>query len=74
MEDETAKELMRQWQAQMQASAVAASQIDWSQVKVDPKDVSFQMGPMLTEEQFKSYCAETGLKPNIIKKKEEEKE
>lgn len=38
-----------------------------------PKDIDFskvscEIGPALTEEQFKEYCAKTGIKPHVIKK------
>jgi hypothetical protein len=33
---------------------------DWANTKIDPKDLSFQMGPMLTEDQFKEYMKTTG--------------
>lgn len=63
-------EAMREWHAKVQAGADAAraSGIDWAKVKVDPKDLCVQMGPMLTEEQFKLYCKETGTNPTIISK------
>lgn len=64
-------EAMRGWHASVQAGAAAAkaSGVDWSKVTVDPKDLRVQMGPMLTEEQFKLYCKETGTtNPTIIRK------
>lgn len=45
------------------------SATDWAKQKVAPKDMSVELGPMLTEEQFKEYCQNNGIKPHIIKSK-----
>jgi len=39
---------------------------DWS--KLRPEDVGVSMGAAMTEEQMKAYCAQQGIRPNIIKK------
>lgn len=44
------------------------SGIDWSKANIAPKDVGFKVGPMLTEEQFKEYCQQSGTRPHIFKK------
>ena len=46
-----------------------ASGVDWSKANVDPKDVGFSMGPMMTEEQFREHCRRTGTTPPVLKKK-----
>lgn len=70
MDDTAAREAMKAWHATTQKAteATKASGIDWTKTKVDPKDVGFSMGPMLTEEQFRAYCQESGTTPHIIKK------
>lgn len=40
---------------------------DWKKMKIDPKDVSVQFGPILTEDQFKAYCQETGMNHPVMK-------
>jgi len=45
------------------------SSSDWAKQKVAPKDMSVELGPMLTEEQFKEYCQNNGIKPHILKTK-----
>ena len=45
------------------------SATDWAKQKVAPKDMSVELGPMLTEEQFKEYCQNNGIKPHILKTK-----
>lgn len=42
---------------------------DWAKQKVAPKDMSVELGPMLTEAQFKEYCQNNGIKPHILKSK-----
>jgi len=38
---------------------------DWS--KLSKNDISFAMGPALTEEQMKAYCAANGIAPKVVK-------
>jgi hypothetical protein len=38
---------------------------DWS--KLSKNDIGFAMGPALTEEQMKSYCAANGIAPRVVK-------
>ena len=38
---------------------------DWSKLSKD--DISFAMGPALTEEQMKAYCAANGIAPRVVK-------
>jgi len=38
---------------------------DWSKLSKD--DISFAMGPALTEEQMKAYCAANGIAPKVAK-------
>ena len=38
---------------------------DWSKLSKD--DISFAMGPALTEEQMKAYCAANGIAPKVVK-------
>lgn len=58
------------WQATMmnRANAMKAQNIDWTKLKLDPSKLAVEMGPALTEEQFKAYCKNAGTKPHIIKK------
>jgi hypothetical protein len=59
------------WQAEMAKRAQAAKDqnIDWTKVKLDPSKLGVEMGPALTEEQFKAYCESTGVKHHVIRKK-----
>ena len=52
---------MKQQQQQQQPD------IDWANVKIDPSELGVNMGPALTEEQFKEYCKATGTKQHVIK-------
>ena len=59
------------WQGVMKNRAKtleSQKNIDWGNTKVDPSKLSYEMGPALTEEQFKEYCQKTGIRPQIIKK------
>ena len=38
---------------------------DWS--KLSKNDIGFAMGPALTEEQMKAYCAANGIAPKVVK-------
>lgn len=38
---------------------------DWS--KLSKNDIGFAMGPALTEEQMKAYCAAKGIAPKVVK-------
>jgi len=38
---------------------------DWS--KLSKNDIGFAMGPALTEEQMKAYCAANGIAPRVVK-------
>lgn len=61
--------MLRAWEEQAKATAARAANTDWSSVtRVDPKDLGFKMGPMMTEEEFKAHCQRTGTKPTILKK------
>jgi hypothetical protein len=57
------------WQAELakRAHAAKTQDIDWSKVKIDPSKLGVEMGPVLTEEQFKAYCEKTGVKHHVIK-------
>jgi hypothetical protein len=63
-------EAMAQFQreAAVMTEKTKRSGIDWTKANVAPKDVSFKMGPMLTEAQFKEYCEQTGTTPHIFRK------
>jgi hypothetical protein len=67
--EQTMREAMMAWERQAREAAVKASAVDWKKTKVDPKDVGFRMGPMMSEEEFKAHCQRTGVKPTIINKK-----
>ena len=58
------------WQAVMnkRAKNIKSHSVDWGKTKIDPEKLSFEMGPALTEEQFKEYCEKTGIRPQILKK------
>ena len=53
--------------AEVMRTTMSAS--DWAKQKVAPKDMSVELGPMLTEAQFKEYCQNNGIKPHILKSK-----
>ena len=59
------------WQAEMAKRARAANtqDIDWSKTKIDASQLGVEMGPALTEEQFKAYCESTGVQHHVIKSK-----
>jgi hypothetical protein len=63
-------EAMAKWNQEVAAMTknMLSSGIDWSKANVSPKDVGFKMGPLLTEEQFKAHCQQTGTQPHIFKK------
>lgn len=69
-EKDTREEAIRQWEARVEANkeALQQSNIDWSKVKLDPSQLGFRLGPMLTEAEFKAHCERTGTKPRVIKK------
>ena len=50
-----------------------ARKVDWASMTddgpIDPKDLKVELGPMLTEEQFKRYCQSKGIAPTIVKTK-----
>jgi hypothetical protein len=61
--------LLRAWEEQTKAAATRAAETDWSTAaKINPKDLGFRMGPVMTEEEFKAHCQRTGTKPTIVKK------
>ena len=58
------------WKAEMAKRARVAAKtqhVDWSKVKIDPSKLGVEMGPVLTEEQFKAYCESSGVKHHVIK-------
>ena len=62
------REALAAWERQNTAAAAQAATVDWKKAAVNPKDVSFRLGPMLTEEEFKAHCQRTGIRPTILKK------
>lgn len=50
------------------AAAAGAPEVDWSKTKLDPSKLKCELGPMLTEEQFKEYCQKSAIKPTILRK------
>lgn len=62
MSDPDQLRALRAWQKQMAAQTKRATDtdVDWANTKIDPKDLGVQMGPMLTEEQFKEYMKTQG--------------
>ena len=57
------------WQATMEKRAAQAKDkaVDWRKVKLDPSQLVAEMGPVLTEEQFKEYCRKTGMNHPVLK-------
>jgi hypothetical protein len=61
------------FQAMQRQMAEKAKNVDWSSMMngdalKDPKNLKVQFGPMLTEEQFKEYCTDNGIKnPAVVK-------
>lgn len=62
------------FQAMQRQMAEKSKTVDWNAMKdsdalKDPKNLKVQFGPMLTEDQFKQYCSENGIKnPAVVKK------
>ena len=61
---------LREWQYKTEHGARLAreSGIDWSKMRVDPKDVGVRVGPMLTEAEFKAMQKSSGTKATIVGK------
>jgi len=57
------------WKATQDSRDQASKKIDWATLDVKPSDISYELGPALTEEQFKDYCESKGIKPKVIKNK-----
>lgn len=63
------------WKAVQQARAKAlrdnADTIDWKTVQKEaknPKNLSVEFGPVMTEDQFREYCKSAGISsPQIVK-------
>jgi hypothetical protein len=55
------------WQARVSSRTVDATK-DWTKEKLDPKDIGMEIGPALTEEQFKAYLEKEGIKSPVIRK------
>lgn len=53
-----------------EATRAAMSESEWAKQKIAPKDMKVELGPMLTEEQFKTYCQSNNIKPHILKSKQ----
>lgn len=72
--DESMKAFLA-WQATMARRAQEAAKNktikpeDWKSMKLDPSKLGVEMGPALTEEQFKEYCKNAGIRPQVIRKK-----
>jgi len=69
-QDDTSGKAFAAWLATNAKRAEAASKlppIDWKNVKLDPKSIGVEMGPVLTEEQFKAYCQQTGTRHPVMK-------
>lgn len=52
-----------QWKAMTDAMRAKSAGVDWSKVdwsKLAPSDIGVQMGPMMTEEQFREYQRRKG--------------
>lgn len=63
------------WKAvqDIRAETTKNARIDWASMTDelrDPKNISVELGPALTEEQFKQYCKQNGIgAPKIVKSK-----
>jgi hypothetical protein len=60
------------WQATMARRAHEAAKhkdVDWKNMTIDPSKLGVEMGPALTEEQFQEYCKNTGIRPQVLRKK-----
>lgn len=68
MDDKNVKAFLA-WQATMAKRAEQAKDkdVDWSKTKIDPSQLVAEMGPVLTEEQFKEYCKKTGMNHPVLK-------
>lgn len=57
----TPEQLFKQWGQKVDGMNAATNAIDWSKVdwsKLSPSDIGVQMGPPMTEEQFRKYREE----------------
>lgn len=63
------REAMMAWEHQTREAAAQAASVDWKKTNVDPKDIGFRMGPIMSEAEFKAHCQRTGVRPTIINKK-----
>lgn len=64
------REALLAWERQNREAAARAAGVDWKKAAaaVNPKDVAFRMGPVMSEEEFKAHCQRTGIRPTILKK------
>lgn len=63
-------EYYRQWEHKVAGMKQASAAVDWSGAdwsKLKPSDIGVQMGPVMTEEQFKEYRRRTGSTPHVLK-------
>lgn len=54
----TAAEMYGDWERKVTSMNRATNALDWSKVdwsKLNPRDIGVQMGPPMTEEQFREY-------------------
>ena len=63
------EDALERWLRLSTAMNQNAAGVDWSKVKVDPRNLSFGLGPALTEEQFRAFQRRNGGggRPTIIK-------
>lgn len=60
----------RAWAAQVQGAQTRAAGVDWSKVdwsKLTAQDVGVRLGPVMTEEQFKAYRAQSGRNVQVVR-------
>ena len=65
----TPKEVL-EWEEQIKKARALAmdSGIDWSKININPAEVGYKMGPIMSEAEFKKHCERTGTKPHILRK------
>lgn len=63
-------EYYRQWEQKVAGMKQASAAVDWSGAdwsKLRPSDIGVQVGPVMTEEQFKEYRRRTGSTPHVLR-------
>lgn len=63
-------EYYQTWEQKVAGMKQASAVVDWSRAdwsKLKPSDIGVQIGPVMTEEQFREYRRRTGSTPHVLK-------